>query len=336
MPDFWGSSGHHLLERTSDGRLKVTDAFFRAYLDRPELHPIETSCAAECGLHADLIDDPRQAVAAERLSTLADPEARENYRLFLTFRDRLARHSSIEAFYLDMVLVGSQSIPPLFIDHLVQVILRTVLQDCSEPLQVRAAELFFRSQKVTIVDAAIMMADEETIDMRAARRRSESGETLIASESDPGRVEMDVLGPHNAHSYWARSDRFDTVFDASLVHFGQDALARVLEAWVKHLLGVDVGIQPVASIRDQRWRWHVGLDAEASGILNDLYAGRAVDEVRLARILALFRLEFKDPTVALPDMTDRPVYLGMAMTADGRLRLKPQNLLVNLPLAHAA
>jgi hypothetical protein len=32
----------------------------------------------------------------------------------------------------------------------------------------------------------------------------------------------------------------------------------------------------------------------------------------------------------------RPAYLGLAMTATGRLRLKPQNLLVNLPLARAA
>jgi hypothetical protein len=89
----------------------------------------------------------------------------------------------------------------------------------------------------------------------------------------------------------------------------------------------------VASIRDERWRWHVGLDTESTAILNDLYHERAVDEDRLARILALFRLEFKDPTVVLPEMADRPVYLGMAMTPDNRLRLKPQNLLANLPIA---
>jgi hypothetical protein len=29
----------------------------------------------------------------------------------------------------------------------------------------------------------------------------------------------------------------------------------------------------------------------------------------------------------------RPVYLAMAMDAEQRLRLKPQNLLLNLPLA---
>jgi hypothetical protein len=30
-------------------------------------------------------------------------------------------------------------------------------------------------------------------------------------------------------------------------------------------------------------------------------------------------------------MAGRPIYLGMAMTESGRLRLKPQNLLLNLP-----
>jgi hypothetical protein len=33
-----------------------------------------------------------------------------------------------------------------------------------------------------------------------------------------------------------------------------------------------------------------------------------------------------------PDVAGRPVWLGLAMTPDGLLRLKPQNLLVNLPL----
>ena len=35
----------------------------------------------------------------------------------------------------------------------------------------------------------------------------------------------------------------------------------------------------------------------------------------------------------LPRVRGRPVYLGLAMTAAARLKLKPQNLLVNLPLA---
>jgi hypothetical protein len=33
-------------------------------------------------------------------------------------------------------------------------------------------------------------------------------------------------------------------------------------------------------------------------------------------------------------MRDRPVYLGVGVRPDRTLKLKPQNLLVNLPLAH--
>ena len=61
-----------------------------------------------------------------------------------------------------------------------------------------------------------------------------------------------------------------------------------------------------------------------------------VGEDRLARVLALFRLEFADPAVMRADIAGRPVYLGMARDAADRLRLKPQNLLVNLPLAARA
>ena len=82
----------------------------------------------------------------------------------------------------------------------------------------------------------------------------------------------------------------------------------------------------------QHWRWHVGLDAEANALLNDLYEDRPVDDERSARLLSLFKLTFADPAEMRADVAGRPVYLGMAMNADGLLRLKPQNLLTNLPL----
>ena len=90
------------------------------------------------------------------------------------------------------------------------------------------------------------------------------------------------------------------------------------------------------AIRDERWAWHVGLDAEASALLNDLYDGAAVDEERLGRLLSLFRLEFADPADMRADLAGRPVYLGLCMTSQKILRLKPQNLLVNLPVARRA
>ena len=105
---------------------------------------------------------------------------------------------------------------------------------------------------------------------------------------------------------------------------------------MRHLSGRRGRIQPVQQIRDERWVWHVGLDVEASGLLNDLYEGRAVDETRLARLLSLFRLEFRDADAMLARVRGRPVYLGLAMSESQRVKLKPQNLLLNLPLARAA
>jgi hypothetical protein len=77
----------------------------------------------------------------------------------------------------------------------------------------------------------------------------------------------------------------------------------------------------------------VGLDAQASAILNDLYTGAEVVEDRMRRLLCLFRLEFLDPAEMRAEVAGRPVYLAMAMDEQNRLRLKPQNLLLNLPLA---
>jgi len=141
-----------------------------------------------------------------------------------------------------------------------------------------------------------------------------------------------VLTDENGAGYWARSDRHDMVLDFTFARLGQDAFARVIEAWLRHLLGIEVSVQPVQTIRDERWAWHVGLDAEASALMNELYEGRSVAEERLRHILALFRLEFRDSSEMLPRVAGRPVYLGLAMDAQSRVRMKPQNLVVNLPL----
>ena len=46
-----------------------------------------------------------------------------------------------------------------------------------------------------------------------------------------------------------------------------------------------------------------------------------------------FRLAFAQPLDMRSDVAGRPVYLAMAQDAQGLLKLKPQNLLLNLPLA---
>jgi hypothetical protein len=83
---------------------------------------------------------------------------------------------------------------------------------------------------------------------------------------------------------------------------------------------------------ERRWVRHVSLDAEASGLLNDLYNRVEVDAERMGRLLRLFELTFADTAAMRPAIAGSSVYLAMAMDSDRRLKLKPQNLLLNLPL----
>ena len=338
MPDFWRHSGYHLLERRGNGLLGVTDAFLRAYVERPEMRLVAESCDAERALHAALVRYPREAVSADRVAALADADARDNYRVMLEVRDRLAAAGLVDDRYLGLFRDGARpaGVPALFPDQLAQVVLRGLLAE-APPLRLRAAELLFRAQTVMLRDGQALLGDHETVEMYSRSAGFGGLGRLLAEARTPmRRVELDVLGEDNAEVYWERDERHDTVLDLTFGRPGLDALARVLEAWVGHFTGAAVNIQPVARISDERWVWHVGLDAEASAILNDLYTGAEVDEARLARIVALFRLEFADATLMLPRVAGRPVYLAAAMDTTDTLRLKPQNLLVNLPLAPRA
>ncbi|MGI9507900.1 MAG: DUF6352 family protein [Geminicoccaceae bacterium] len=334
MTEFWRSAGWHLVEPADDGRIRITDDWLRAYLLRPELAPIDESCPAERALHRQLFETPRAKVDDGKLDALADADVRINYRVYFAFRDRLLAKPSIEAAYLDLIKNGADGIPPLFLDQLVHVQLRHLLKDCGDPIRLRAAELFFRTQNVSIQDGQIMLADEETVDMHASGQGFGSiGKLLVQAETKLASVDLDVLDDANADSYWQRSDRFDTVLDLGFTRPGLDGFCRVLEIWVRHLQGVDVGIQPVQQISDEQWSWHIGLDAEANGFLNDLYQGSEIDEARRARLLSLFRLEFKQAEDMLERVRGRPVYLGLMMGENARLTMKPQNILANLPLA---
>ena len=89
MHDFWPSCNYRLLRADADGRLVASDGFLKSYLLRPELAPIPESCAAELELHERLLADPRRSVADREVDAIADADARENYRIWLRFRDRL-------------------------------------------------------------------------------------------------------------------------------------------------------------------------------------------------------------------------------------------------------
>jgi hypothetical protein len=335
MPDFWPSCGYRLLARGADGRLTVTDAFLRSFLARPELAPVPESCAAELALHDALCAAPRHVAREDEIAAIADADARDNYRVFLRFRDRIAHAASLEAAYVGLFRGEGVDVPPLFVHQLTQVLLRHVLGEGADPLEARMAEALFRPQRIAVVDGgSVMAADDATVELHATTGGFGSLGELLRRQNAPVRtIDLDVLSRDNAESYWERDERFDTSVTLDRGQPALDALCRVLERWIAHFLGVRVRIVPERRIDDDRWVWHVGLDAEASGILNDLYNRVDVDDERMARLLCLFRLEFEDPSDMRPTVAGRPVYLAMAMTPEQRLKLKPQNLLLNLPLA---
>jgi len=334
LPDFWRNSGFHLLERDARGWLAIGDDFLRAYYLRPEVHPVEESCDAERALHAALMEAPRRAVTEADLSAIVDEDARDNYKVVLRFRERLLAAGTIEGAYLELFRSGGVDIPPLFIEQMVHVILRNVLDGCEQPLQLRAAELFFRDQKLTLQEGAILVADLETVEMHAAGNAYGSiGRLIVEAQTSLKSVELDVLDRENADLYWQRESRFDTVISLNNGRAALEALCRVIEAWVAHFHGVKVRVKPLARIDEPRWAWHIGLDAESTGILNDLYDGTEVEHGRMRRLLSLFRMEFDNPGDMRPDIAGRPVYMALSANDDDRVRMKPQNLLVNLPLA---
>jgi hypothetical protein len=331
--DFWRSSGFHLLERNGAGRLRVTDDFLRAYLLRPELRPVEESGPGEIALYEQLLDEPRRPVAAGDLDTVEDEDARANLKVWLDFRARLLEADSLEACYRRLFDADVRT-PPLFLDQLVQIILRSVLDGVDDPLEARAAELLYREQKVSIDEGRILLADLETVEMHASGGTYGSlGRLIVEAQTPVKAVNLDVLDADNGALYWLRDQRHDLVLGLNYGRAGIAALGRVIARWVRHFAGVELTVTPLRQIQDAKWAWHIGLDAHATSVLNELWRGGEVEAGRLARLLALFRMDFADPGCLRPEVAGKPVYLALAMDEENVVRMKPQNLLINLPLA---
>lgn len=332
MKDFWISSGHHLLDRDEAGRLVATDPFLKAYLARPELLPPEDACAAELRLHHELLmHDPRRHVGPDEIAAMDDADARENWTFMIAFRDRLLAAPSLEAAYLELARGSAADTPPLFLNQLAQVVLRNALDDEDDPFVLRAAEMFYRTQRVTFHEGAVLLADAETIEIHEQNRHASP---LLGMLGGPAVTELEILERENADGYFGRSDAFDMALSLG----GADSparrgLARAMEAFIRHLLAVEVTIEPVEWVEDDDWAWFVGLDAEATRIGNALWAGE--DPEAKDRIMALFRLGFSDIGDVRQEVGSRPIWLIMAMTPERMIRMKPQNLIAGLPLRAA-
>jgi len=299
------------------------------------MHPVEESGEAELRLHAALMESPRRGVSESEFLSLEDKDVEENYRIILKFRDKLLKAGTVEGCYMSL-FKGAIDIPPMFVDQLVHVTLRNILDGADDPLRLRAAEVFFREQKATIQEGHALLADLETVEMHASGNRYGSiGRLIVEAQGDLAKAELDVLDRANAALYWERESRHDTVISLTYGRPALDALCRVMEAWIAHFFQVKTSIKPVRKIDEPRWAWHIGLDTESSAILNELWAGGEVEPGRMRNILAIFALQFDDPAVMRSDIQGRTVYLALSCEEEGVVKMKPQNLLTNLPLNEA-
>lgn len=349
MPDFWRHSGFHLLEPGADGRLAVSDDFLRAYFARPEVAPVEESCGAERALSARLLADPRAGVSEAELLELADADARDNYRVVLKFRDHLLAHPSIEAAYAALFVdsaakprdFAASGVPPLFADQLAHVIVRRLLEGCDDTLQLRAAELFFREQRAHAADGHLLLADLETVELQAARAREGTqfgnlGRLIVEAQTPLAAVELDVLDTGNAALYWERDERHDLAIDISYGRAALTALCAVIEKWLLHFFAVPLQVRPLRRFEAARMGWFIGLDREATTMLNRLYNGEPLDADQQPRLLALLEMRLLDERGIAAAARGAPVILALAMNQQNEVRMKPQNLLINFPIERAA
>ena len=331
----WPQAGYAQLKKDARGHLTVTDDFLRVLLLRPELAPIESSCKHEINVHERLLDNPRLDLQAHDLALIQDRDAADNMAVWLRFRNRILAHATLEASYWALFEGQGVDVPPILVNQITQVLVQHVLGDDCSPMDARAAELLFRTQKISVIDdGSVMAADHETVERHALESGFGSLGELLKQGGIPLRsVDLDVIQDSNEETYWDRSERFDMV---ACLNLGQpliESFCRVLERWILHFTSASVRINTAREIEESNWVWHVGLDAQASSMLNDLYNGQSIEEDRQRRMLCLFVLNFENVSDMLQDVSGKPVYMAMAMDPQNLLKIKPQNLLLNLPLA---
>ena len=124
-------------------------------------------------------------------------------------------------------------------------------------------------------------------------------------------------GPHwtlNAGGLFARDQLSGSQFAPRLFANWKPVPGQTLKAGVSEAFRTP-------SLFEQRADWQLS------------YQGQVLDEKRQQQLISLFKLRFDDPQDMRADVQGKPVYLGLAMNDQGLLKLKPQNLLLNLPLA---
>jgi hypothetical protein len=187
--------------------------------------------------------------------------------------------------------------------------------------------MFFRPQRLVVREGSVIAIDAE-----AEQPDQGHQSPLFALLGLPPAIGVDMLNDATARSYFDRSDRFDMALELTAGQRGLAALGEVVGRWLSHLIAIDVAIEPLPELRDVRFSWYVGLDAEASRIGDAIWNSGEIDDAMRARLIGLYQLMFRSPPNPIGKVRGEPVYLLAAMTVDGILRLKPQNLVTGLPI----
>ena len=133
--------------------------------------------------------------------------------------------------------------------QLVQAILRNALDDCEDAFVLRAAEMFFRPQKLAFRRRAPSPRSTKRPSCSSAaslHRRWLRCSVCRRSPKSTGSTTQ------TADAYWERSDRFDTALELTATGRGSAALGEVIARWLSHLLAIDVAVEPLTNCATRR------------------------------------------------------------------------------------
>jgi Family of unknown function (DUF6352) len=285
----------------------LSETFLLGILASPQLALVPESCASEAALHKALRATPCKVIEPAELAAVEDADARDNYVFYQRLQAEVQAAGSLKAYYWQLIKGEVPLVPPEVLDTLTEQLTNDMLDgllDKNIAVQYAAAEWFYQRQAVHLEDGRVVHD--------------------VARDS--------VRDPLDLSHGMVNELSHGLLFRLSNANSGLKALSQVIEKWVAYMLDIEITVKSLAKVDDAAWRWHIGLEATSTAILNDLYLGKEVNSERLSQLVSLFKLEFKNPSVVQTDMTSRPVYLGLAMDANGFVKIKPQNLLLNLPI----
>jgi hypothetical protein len=99
---------------------------------------------------------------------MMDIDVRGDYQQVLKLRDLLVKTGTLEACYLNILTSGTITFPPMLLDQMVHPILRNILDNMVEPMQVRATETMLREQTATIHECNILLGDTAIVNCLAS------------------------------------------------------------------------------------------------------------------------------------------------------------------------